>query len=54
MKYDFLFLQDIKSGGTPLHWSGSREVIDLLIQNDCDMNAVNFEGRTALHIMVDT
>lgn len=35
-----------------MHWSGSKEVINELIQNNCDINAVNFNGRTALHIMV--
>jgi len=42
----------MKFGGTPLHWSSSREVIDSLISNNCDMNALNFDNRTALHIMV--
>lgn len=42
----------MKFGGTPLHWSSSREVIDSLISNNCDMNALNFDKRTALHIMV--
>lgn len=42
----------MKFGGTPLHWSSSREVIDSLISNHCDMNALNFDKRTALHIMV--
>lgn len=42
----------MKYGGTPLHWSSSREVIDSLIANNCDMNALNFVKRTALHIMV--
>jgi len=42
----------MKFGGTPLHWSSSREVIDSLIANNCDMNALNFDKRSALHIMV--
>lgn len=42
----------MKFGGTPLHWSSSREVIDSLIANNCDINAFNFDKRTALHIMV--
>lgn len=45
-------IQDMKFGGTPLHWSSSREVIDSLIANNCDINALNFDKRTALHIMV--
>ncbi|XP_050434719.1 85/88 kDa calcium-independent phospholipase A2 [Adelges cooleyi] len=47
-----LFVEDMKFGGTPLHWSSSREVIDSLISNNCDLNALNFDKRTALHIMV--
>lgn len=44
--------QDMKHGGTPLHWSSSREVVESLIERGTDVNAVNFDGRTALHIMV--
>lgn len=47
-----LFTQDMKHGGTPLHWSSSREVIEQLIERGTDVNALNFDGRTALHIMV--
>ncbi|XP_045526544.1 85/88 kDa calcium-independent phospholipase A2 [Pieris brassicae] len=47
-----LFEEDMKRGGTPLHWAISREVIDALVDKNCDFNAVNFDGRTALHIMV--
>lgn len=42
----------MKFGGTPLHWSSSREVIDSLIANNCEINALNFDKRTALHVMV--
>lgn len=48
-----LFTQDMKHGGTPLHWSSSREVLLELIDRGCDVNAVNFEERTALHVMVE-
>lgn len=44
--------QDMKFGGSPLHWSCSREVLDELIERDCDVNSVNFNGQTPLHIMV--
>ncbi|XP_059614992.1 85/88 kDa calcium-independent phospholipase A2 isoform X2 [Phlebotomus argentipes] len=47
-----LVTQDMKHGGTPLHWSSSREVIEALIERGTDVNALNFDGRTALHIMV--
>jgi calcium-independent phospholipase A2 len=42
----------MKFGGTPLHWSCSRQVIETLVDMECDINSRNFEGRTALHIMV--
>ncbi|KAF5304085.1 hypothetical protein FQA39_LY01870 [Lamprigera yunnana] len=44
--------QDMKFGGTPLHWSCSRSVIDILVDKNCSINAINFEQRTALHVMV--
>uniref|UniRef100_A0A6B2E6X8 phospholipase A2 n=1 Tax=Phlebotomus kandelakii TaxID=1109342 RepID=A0A6B2E6X8_9DIPT len=47
-----LVTQDMKHGGTPLHWSSSREVIEALVERGTDVNALNFDGRTALHIMV--
>ncbi|XP_045766351.1 85/88 kDa calcium-independent phospholipase A2 [Maniola jurtina] len=47
-----LFQQDMKRGGTPLHWAVSREVIEALVDKNCDINALNFDARTALHIMV--
>ncbi|XP_045496134.1 85/88 kDa calcium-independent phospholipase A2 [Colias croceus] len=47
-----LFQEDMKRGGTPLHWAISREVVEALVDKNCDINAVNFDGRTALHIMV--
>lgn len=47
-----LHAEDMKFGGTPLHWSLSREVIETLIEMDCDINSVNFDNRTALHIHV--
>lgn len=43
----------MKNGGTPLHWSTSREVLLELILRGCDVNAVNFDEKTALHIMVE-
>lgn len=47
-----LYQQDMKFGGTPLHWSCSRAVIDTLVDMNCNINAINFEQRTALHVMV--
>lgn len=43
----------MKNGGTPLHWSTSRAVLLELISRGCDVNAVNFEEKTALHVMVE-
>lgn len=42
----------MKHGGTPIHWAISREVIEALVDKNCDINALNFDGRTALHVMV--
>lgn len=47
-----LHSQDMKHGGNPLHWACSREVITALIETNCDIDALNFDRRTALHIMV--
>ncbi|XP_065160438.1 85/88 kDa calcium-independent phospholipase A2 isoform X2 [Atheta coriaria] len=44
--------QDMKFGGTPLHWASSRLVIDALVDVNCNLDARNFEERTALHVMV--
>lgn len=51
-KPNSLIHDDMKFGGTPLHWSRSREVINTLIEMNCKIDALNFDGRTALHIMV--
>lgn len=48
-----LATSEMKNGGTPLHWSTSREVLQELILRGCDVNAVNFEEKTALHVMVE-
>lgn len=48
-----LFTGDMKYGGTPLHWSSSREVLGALVNRNCDVNALNFNQQTALHVMVN-
>lgn len=48
-----LATSEMKNGGTPLHWSTSREVLQELILRGCDVNAINFEEKTALHVMVE-
>lgn len=49
---DKLNTEDMKRGGTPLHWSASREVLEALIERGTNINALNLDGKTALHIMV--
>ena len=42
---------DEKYHGTPLHWSayfGHRKIVSILLQKECDINAVNRYGQTAL------
>ncbi|CAB4061889.1 unnamed protein product [Lepeophtheirus salmonis] len=43
---------DIKNGGTPLHWATSSEIIEALTDAGCIIDAKNFNGKTALHIMI--
>ncbi|KAF6214614.1 hypothetical protein GE061_009357 [Apolygus lucorum] len=47
-----LLYEEMKYGGTPLHWASSRDVIEALIDRKCDINALNFASRTALQVMV--
>lgn len=51
-KPNSLSAEDMKFGGTPLHWSSSREVVNALIDKNCNIDSLNFDGKTALHIMV--
>ncbi|KAK2586301.1 hypothetical protein KPH14_001551 [Odynerus spinipes] len=51
-KPNVLHSEDMRFGGTPLHWSHSRAVVNALIEHHVDINAVNFQRRTALHVMV--
>ena len=37
--------KDIKDGGTPLHWAKSREVIEMLLEVNTNINAKNFKGK---------
>lgn len=46
------FNSDIKHGGTPLHWAKTPELTEVLIEHGCNVNARNFQGDTALHVMV--
>ena len=46
------YFQDIKNGGTPLHWAKTKEIVVALIEAGCHIDAKNFKGDTALHTMV--
>lgn len=42
----------MKNGGTPLHWATTKEVVLALVELGCFIDARNFSGQTALHVMV--
>ncbi|KAG5681964.1 hypothetical protein PVAND_011364 [Polypedilum vanderplanki] len=44
--------EEMKNGGTPLHWASSREVLEVLIERGCHIDSLDFNGRSALHVMV--
>ncbi|KAF2368937.1 Patatin-like phospholipase domain [Trinorchestia longiramus] len=48
---NMLHVQDMKLGGTPLHWAKSKRMINALVELKCHLDAKNFDGRTALHLM---
>ena len=35
-----------------MHWAKSKEIVEALIDSGCVVNARNFQGDTALHVMV--
>ena len=43
--------KDMKQGGTPLHWAKGADVMTALLELGCNVNAQNFHGDTALHVM---
>ncbi|XP_046439390.1 85/88 kDa calcium-independent phospholipase A2-like isoform X1 [Daphnia pulex] len=47
-----LHVKDMKNGGTPLHWATTKEVVIALVELGCSIDARNFSGHTALHVMV--
>jgi len=47
-----LHAKDMKNGGTPLHWATTKEVVAALLELGCLIDARNFNGETALHVMV--
>ncbi|RWS14652.1 85 kDa calcium-independent phospholipase A2-like protein [Dinothrombium tinctorium] len=49
---DELDPQDMKYGGTPVHWAKSREALEKLIAMGFKLNAVNINQETALHVMI--
>lgn len=42
----------MKNGGTPLHWATNKDVVIDLLERGCLIDARNFNGQTALHVMV--
>ncbi len=42
----------MKRGGTPLHWATTKELVSTLVELGCQVDARNFRGETALHVMV--
>lgn len=48
-----LYHEDMKNGGTPLHWAKSRQGMEGLLEANCNINALNFQKKTALHVMVE-
>ncbi|XP_060535759.1 85/88 kDa calcium-independent phospholipase A2 isoform X2 [Cylas formicarius] len=48
-----LYHDDMKYGGTPLHWARSRQVVEALLEVNCNINVGNFDQSTALHVMVE-
>lgn len=47
-----LHAKDMKNGGTPLHWAKSSQCLEALIELGCKLDSKNFQGDTALHIMI--
>ncbi|XP_064478595.1 85/88 kDa calcium-independent phospholipase A2-like [Ornithodoros turicata] len=45
-------VDDMKYGGTPLHWAKTTQCLEAMIELGCGLDAKNFQGNTALHIMV--
>lgn len=44
-------IEDMKHGGTPLHWAKTTQCLETMIELGCDLDAKNFQGNTAMHIM---
>lgn len=43
--------KDIRNGGTPLHWCETREMTEEMLKRGCGVDALDFFGRSALHVM---
>ena len=44
--------QELKNGGTPLHWGNSKDTLEVLIKNGCFLEALDFNGSSPLHVML--
>ncbi|XP_023225237.1 85/88 kDa calcium-independent phospholipase A2-like isoform X2 [Centruroides sculpturatus] len=47
-----LHAKDMKNGGTPLHWAKTAQCLEALIELGCKLDSKNFQGDTALHVMI--
>ncbi|XP_067128398.1 85/88 kDa calcium-independent phospholipase A2 [Centruroides vittatus] len=47
-----LHAKDMKNGGTPLHWAKTAQCLQALIELGCKLDSKNFQGDTALHVMI--
>ncbi|CAH1794250.1 unnamed protein product [Owenia fusiformis] len=49
---DQIHVRDVSSGGTPLHWAKSKEMINLLCDLGSNINQANNQGETIAHLLV--
>jgi len=47
-----LYLKDIINGGSLLHWSVEKHILRACIKAGCDIKSKDFNGNSALHIMI--
>jgi len=47
-----IYVKDFKNGGTPLHWMTDKPLLEGMLELGCVIDAPNFDGNTALHLMV--
>lgn len=47
-----IYTKDIRTGGTLLHWATEKPTVEAFIELGCNIHARDYEGRTALHVML--